>query len=537
MRVATVDDAVRRAADQWPDALAVADAPNRDTFFAGAPLRLRWRELDRAVDNLATALTAIGARPNVAVAVQLPNVVELVLTILACGRIGAVCVPFPIQHRGHELDDGLRASSARIIVTAARPDRPDQLDTVAAVAADLGTPVEIATFGSATVDGGTVLSVDTSPTSSTSTPRGGPTGPDEVLTICWTSGTTGTPKGVPRTPSMWLASGYFQVDELDLHHDDRILCPFPLVNMAGIGGMLVPWAIVGATLLLHQPLDLTVFLGQLTSEEITYTVAPPALLNMLLLDESILAGVELPHLRKITSGAAPLDPWMVEGWDERGIEIVNVFGSNEGAALLSTEASVPDPGLRSRYFPRPSGHGIEVRLVDPDTEQDITETDRPGELRFRGPTVFGGYLDSSGAEFDDAGFFRTGDVFEWADISSEPWLLRFVDRAKDIIIRGGMNISAAELEGLIVAHDSVADCAAIGYHDPALGERVGIFVAPAGGHEPALETIVAHLKGLDIASYKLPERLEIVDELPRNPLGKIAKSDLRDRWRSADGSS
>jgi acyl-CoA synthetase (AMP-forming)/AMP-acid ligase II len=534
MRVTTVDDAIRQVAEQWPDALALADAPNREAFFAGEPLRLTWREVDRAVDNLAVALTAIGAGPHVAVAVQLPNVVELVLTILACGRIGATAVPFPIQHRRHELDYGLRASSARIIVTGTRPDRPDQLDTVSAVVDDLDTPVHIATFGSAIVDTGTALTVDTTEAAAS---QGVPAGPDEVLTICWTSGTTGTPKGVPRTPSMWLASGYFQVDELDLLHDDRILCPFPLVNMAGIGGMLVPWAIVGAVLFLHQPLDLPVFLGQLTSEEITYTVAPPALLNMLLLDDSILAGVDLSHLRKITSGAAPLDPWMVQGWDELGVEIVNAFGSNEGAALLSTATSVPDPKLRARYFPRPSAEGIEVRLVDPDSEDDINETGRPGELRFRGPTVFGGYLDASGAEFDDAGFFRTGDIFEWADTSSDPWLLRFVDRAKDIIIRGGMKISAAELEGLIAAHDSVADCAAIGYRDASLGERVGIFVAPAGDHEPSLETIVAHLRNMGIASYKLPERLEIVDALPRNALGKIAKNDLRDRWRTTEENS
>jgi acyl-CoA synthetase (AMP-forming)/AMP-acid ligase II len=351
-----------------------------------------------------------------------------------------------------------------------------------------------------------------------------------VLTICWTSGTTGTPKGVPRSPSMWLASAQNQVDSLGLGSDDRILCPFPIVNMAGIGGMVVPWAITGAALLLHQPLDLPVFLGQLVSEKITYTVAPPAVLNMLLADESLLEGVDLSNIRKISSGAAPLDPWMVEGWDERGIEIVNIFGSNEGAGLISTAGSVPDPAQRARFFPRPSAEGVEVRLVDLETGDDITGPEEPGELRFRGPTVFDGYLGSTGVEFDDAGFYRTGDIFEWVDTSSDTELLRFVDRAKDIIIRGGMNISAAELEGLIVAHESVGDCAAIGYRDRALGERVGVFVAPSGGETPTLEAIVAHLQGVGVASYKLPERFELIDALPRNPLGKIAKNELRARW-------
>ncbi len=529
MHSPTIDETIRQAARRRPDALAVADPPNRDDFFGGEPLRLTWGQLDSAVSNLAASLTEIGAGPDVAVAVQLPNTVELVLTILACGRIGAVVVPFPIQHRRHELEYGITASSAAVIVTAARPDRPDQLETIASLVAEIGTGIRVATFGAETTDGATRLNVDTSP----STFEGSPGGPDDVVSICWTSGTTGTPKGVPRSSSMWLASGRFQVDELDLNGDDRILCPFPVVNMAGIGGILMPWAITGAGLFLHQPLDLPVFLAQIASEQITYTVAPPALLNMLLANRSMLDGVDLSHIRKIASGAAPLDPWMVEGWDQLGVEIANVFGSNEGAALLSTKASVPDPTERAHYFPRPTTEGIEVRLVDLDTDAEIDEPGHPGELRFSGPTVFGGYLESSGDEFDDAGFFCTGDIFEWVENTSEPRLLRFVDRAKDIIIRGGMNISAAELEGLIVGHESVAECAVVGYHDAALGERVGIFVTPAGDSEPTLEAILEHLRNIGIASYKLPERLQIVAALPRNPVGKITKTDLRTLWATS----
>ncbi len=527
MRATNIDEAVRSAATQRPDALALADAPNREAIFEGNPLRLTWREVDRAVDNLARSLSTAGAGPGAPVAIQLPNIAELVLTILACGRAGAIAVPFPVQHRRHELEYGLVTSAARVIVTAARPDRPDQLESVAAVVADLDHDVHIATFGSAASPGGTRLTVETSGAAY----QGEPGGPDDVVTICWTSGTTGTPKGVPRTAAMWLASGRFQVAQLDLTSDDRILCPFPVVNMAGIGGMLVPWAIVGAALYLHQPLDLPVFLDQLASEAITYTVAPPPLLNMLLSNQAMLDGVDLSSIRKISSGSAPLDPWMVEGWDRLGIEIVNVFGSNEGAAMLSTKAAVPDPAERARFFPRPTHEGIEVRLVDLDTDDDIVEPGRTGELRFSGPTVFDGYLHSSGDEFDGAGFYRTGDMFEWvAAASSEPRLLRFVDRAKDIIIRGGMNVSAAELEGLVTSLESVAECAVVGYPDATLGERVGVFVVPAAGGEPTLDGVIAHLREIGIASYKLPERIEIVTALPRNPVGKVTKTDLRNRW-------
>ncbi|MCP3989890.1 MAG: long-chain fatty acid--CoA ligase, partial [Actinomycetia bacterium] len=334
-----------------------------------------------------------------------------------------------------------------------------------------------------------------------------------------------------RSNAMWLASGSFQVDELALTNQDRILCPFPVVNMAGIGGMLVPWAIAGAALHLHQPMDLNVFLQQLVGEQITYTVAPPPLLNMLLANEAMLDGVDLSNVRMISSGSAPLDPWMVEGWDQRGIEIVNVFGSNEGAAMLSTKAMVPDATQRARYFPRPEREGVEVRLVDLDSGDEITEPGRLGELRFRGITVFEGYLDSSGEEFDDEGYYRTGDLFEWVDDATPPQLLRFVDRAKDIIIRGGVNISAAEVEGLVASHETVAECAAIAFPDTNLGERLGVFVVAAEGGEPTLEAITAHLRELDVASYKLPERIEIIEALPRNPVGKVTKPNLRQRWQ------
>lgn len=515
----TIDHLVRRSVAERGDALALADAPNRAAFFGGEPHRLTWNELDRAVDSMASQLSDLGVTAQTAVAVQLPNVVELVVALLACARTGAIAVPFPVQHRGHELRSGLAVADVRVVLTADRPDRTDQVETMQAIAAEIGN-IEVAEPATIDLVRAALAPVGTAPLS-----------PDDVATICWTSGTTGLPKGVPRTHAMWRASSDYQVAELSITADDRILCPFPVVNMAGIGGMLLPWITAGAALFLHQPLDLQVFIGQIQGEKISYTVAPPPVLNMLLRNEALLASVDLSTIRAISSGSAPLDPWMVAGWQERGIEIVNVFGSNEGAALLSTMRSVPDPEERARFFPRPEREGVVVRLVDLDTAEEITETGRPGELRFSGPTVFSGYVGSTGEEFDAEGFYRTGDVFQWAGTAEPPDLLQFIDRAKDIIIRGGMNISAAEVEALVASHDTVTECAAVAYPDPDLGERVGLFVVAADGAEPTLDDLLMHLRGLEIASYKLPERIELVDALPRNPVGKITKADLRARWQ------
>ncbi|MGK0226302.1 MAG: acyl-CoA synthetase (AMP-forming)/AMP-acid ligase II, partial [Thermoproteota archaeon] len=370
----TLDVLLQRAVAAHPDSEALIDAPNRASFFTGEPQRLTWGDLDNAVNGVATALQTAGVNAGDAVAIQLPNAVELPISLLACFRIGAVATPFPIQHREHELRHGLRTSGARHLITAARPDRDDVLAASMSVLAEFDAAM--LTFGTATIDSATVLVLPEGPAS---IPAEHVADPSDVATICWTSGTTGTPKGVPRAHSMWLASSDLQVTELGLTADERILCPFPVVNMAGIGGMLVPWLQTGSALLLHHPIDLPVFLGQISSEAISYTVAPPPLLNMLLRNEAMLDSVDMSHISKISSGSAPLAPWMVEGWQQRGIEIVNVFGSNEGAAMLSTMATVPDPTERARFFPAPQRLGIEARLVSLETGDEITEPGHQGE--------------------------------------------------------------------------------------------------------------------------------------------------------------
>ncbi len=523
-----------RAAER-PDAVALVDAPNRSAWFSGDEQRLTWAEVVGAVDAVAARLAADGVGHGSPVGIQLPNVAELAVSLLALARLGAVGVPFPIQHRSHELATGWEAAALAGFITGARPDRSDQLQTVASVASGFAEP-RLWVYG----PGGDQfhrLTLDPGGDDPVPTPAGHP---DEVATICWTSGTTGTPKGVPRTHNGWVAAGKFNVAGVGLTADDRVLCPFPLVNMAGIGGMLVPWLLAGFRLVLHQPFDLVVFLSQVGSEQITYTVAPPPLLNMLLRSTDLLATADMSSVRAIASGAAPLDPSMVTGWQsQHGIEVINIFGSNEGAALLSTRELVPDPGERARFFPRlgrsemdwptPVASENETRLVDPESGEEITQPGRIGELRFRGPTVFGGYLHSDGTEFDADGFFRTGDLFEIAGPPGDPRYYRFVDRAKDIIIRGGMNISATEVETMLLTHPQVREVAAVAAPAGDLGEVVAVFVVPAADDPPQLDGLAAHLRAQGIASYKLPERLIVVAELPRNPLGKVLKAELREQ--------
>ncbi|MEO5878219.1 MAG: class I adenylate-forming enzyme family protein, partial [Streptosporangiaceae bacterium] len=393
----TFDDLLRAQVAARPDRTAVVDPPNRDS-----PERLTWAELDERVDRLAVVLFDLGVRKDIVVAVQLPNGVGIAAALLAISRLGAISTPFPVQYREYELSQLVKLANAAVFVTEPQfRERADGLGLPVLTLEHLDVPYD------GRLDGYLAdLEVDG----------------NDCVTICWTSGTEGTPKGVPRCHNDWLAGCVGGVEAPRLTGDDVLLNPFPMVNMAGFVGMFLPWLRTGAVLVQHQPFDLPVFLQQIAQERVTYTVAPPALLTLLLQREEILAQADISSLRVLGSGSAPLPPAMVRGWQDRhGLNVVNFFGSNEGVALLS---DVPDPEERARFFPRPGAEGIEwpsrlnnwmtVRLVDPATDEVITEGGHPGELLIAGPTVFAGYLGPVASPFTDDGFLRTGDLFEYA---------------------------------------------------------------------------------------------------------------------------
>ncbi|WP_109526101.1 class I adenylate-forming enzyme family protein [Nocardia aurea] len=545
----TVDGLLRARVAARPGALAVVDPANKAQLTGGLPRRLTWGELDAEVDRVAAVLVERGFGHGDVLALQLPNTAELCVTFLAAFRIGAVVTPFPVQYREYELAQLVRLAGARGFVTCARlGDRPmadtardlaaavDGLDTVAIWGGELATD-EFAADGGA----GGLVGLDTAqgdPGRLTAHLAGLTIDPGECLTICWTSGTEATPKGVPRCHHDWLATARVCTAAPNLTGDDVVLNPFPMVNMAGIAGVFLPWLISGCALVQHQPFDLPVFLGQIAAERVTYTLVPPALLTMLLQREEVLAATDISSLTRVGSGSAPLPPSMVRGWQERhGIAVINFFGSNEGVALLSDPVSMPDPVDRASFFPRPGLPGVdypsrvlaatESRLVDVATGEDVTEPGQPGELLVRGPTVFAGYLPGTATResVDGDGWLHTGDVFEIAGDAGQ--YLRYLDRAKDVIIRGGMNIAPAEIESLLSGHPKVADVACVGYPDEVLGERVCVFAVARPGEQITLDELVGHLRERRVASYKLPERLEIAEALPRNPVGKILKRELR----------
>ena len=516
-----------------PDAEALVDAPNRADFIDGAPRRLTWRALAAEADMYATAFLELGLTGDDIVCVQLPNCVELPAVYLACLRLGIVVTPVPVQYREHELEHILGITQPRAIVTAARILHHDHAAMMRGLAArhpSVHTVLAIDALPRWEADGDRIAQHE----------REHPTGANDVFTICWTSGTEGVPKGVPRSHNEWLAIPENIILSGGLKPGCHLLNAFPLVNMAGIAGQFLPWLLTGAKLVMHHPFNLGVFLAQVKDEAIDYTVAAPAILATLAQNPDLMAGLEGSRLRAIGSGGGPLAEWTVRVFTERyGIDVINYFGTNEGASLTASALDLPDPALRASYFPRfgvddyewklPVARRVRTRLVDPDTGLDIDTPGTPGELRVRGPAIFPGYFrapDMTARAFDSQGYYRTGDLFEIAGERRE--LYRFVGRLKDIIVRGGFNISSEELEALLLAHPKVREVAIVGYPDDNLGERVCAVVVPQAGATLALPELVAFLRTeKKVASYKLPEKLLLLDALPRNPVGKVLKRDLR----------
>jgi len=533
----TIDALLRERVSQFGDIPAITDPLNREALLDGPFRTLTWPQLDEQVSRLAQVLLAEGIGTGDVVGIQLPNTVEIVIAFLAAVRIGAIVAPFPVQYRAWELTHLSNVAQVRGFLTASRIGQRPAAAELAGLRPQIPSLRWAGVFG-AGLDERIAAADDRSGLAAHL--AGFSPDPNDCVTICWTSGTESTPKGVPRTHYDWMAMCTGTVEGPDLTADDVLLNPFPMVNMAGINGMFLPWLKVGGLLVQHHPFDLATFLAQIERHRATYTCAPPALLTVLLQNEALLAQADISSLRILGSGSAPLAPSLLQGWHDRyGIEIINFYGSNEGIALLGTPKDIPDPAVRAQYFPRYGARDWEftmarstlARIVDPQTGAEITEAGVPGELRIKGPGVFPGYLPASGVPdpFDEDGYLRTGDILQIA--GDDLQYLQYVDRSKDMVVRGGMKISAAELEGFVAGHPKVADVAVVAYPDEVLGERACVVLVPRPGQTVTLAEIVAYLRDLGIATYKLPERLELRDELPRNPLGKVLKRALRAELR------
>jgi acyl-CoA synthetase (AMP-forming)/AMP-acid ligase II len=535
---ATVDDLFAAIVAAHPGRLALVDAPNRVDFTNGEPARLTYSELDRAVSAVAGRMALAGVGYDDVVVYQLPNTVEAVIMLLACARIGVICSPVLPQFDENELRPILATLKPRLFVTVSRYRRRDLSEAVQAVCDGTDCTVVVldqpahADWLSPAAGGAEALA---------RVQAAGRPSADDVFTVCWTSGTEGEPKGAMRSHNNWRWTGRIMVETALLQPGDVILNSRPLVNMAAIGGSVMSWLMCAGTLVMHPPLDIPLALRQIRDERVQATFMPPAFFLSLLNDPELAAGSDISSLRVMGTGSATIPSWAIERMEtDHGVEIVNFFGANEGTSLLSSPREMPDASHRGSYFPRLGSRGfdwpsvplapqIQARLIDLSTGEEIDEPGRPGELRMRSPSIFAGYFgraDLTRNAFDADGYLRTGDLFEIAGEGELGRYYRYVGRSKDIIVRGGLKIAPAELDELLSRHPLLKEAAAFGFEDARLGEKVGVAAVPRQPGTVSLQDIIQYLRDQKVAVFKLPERLMLLDALPRNAMQKVLRREL-----------
>lgn len=512
----------QRWAEQWPHDVAVIDERQR----------LTYAELAARVETLAGLLLRIGLRGGPEgdrIVVQLPNVAELVILVLACCRVGVVPILALPAHRENDLRLLVQAADARAIAVAQSFRGFDHAALADKLADDLPTLEHVLVVPT---DGDSVGADRRVDLVALSTPTGGEAlvlthphpDPSQVALLLLSGGTTGGPKLIPRTHDDYVYNIRVTAVACRFTRDTRFMASIPISHNFGLGcpGVLGVLETGGRAVLVTSPYPATA-LDAINHHEVTDVAVVPAVLQRWI-DEAVTTGRSLPSLRAIVVGGARLP-------EEVARRVAPTFGATLQQALGMAEGLInytrlDDPAdIACQTQGRPVSPGDEIRVVD-QSDADVPDGDI-GELLTRGPYTIRGYWrapEHNGRAFTPDGWYRTGDL-----VRRHPSGNLIVEgRVKDMINRGGEKISADEVENLLYALPGIARAAVVAAPDPVLGERVAAIIVAAPGHPvPALDRLRDSLSRAGIASFKVPELLFVVDELPLTKVGKIDKSGLR----------
>ncbi|MGH2784604.1 MAG: AMP-binding protein [Actinomycetota bacterium] len=476
-----------------------------------------YGELHELIERLAGHLAHMGVEPGDVVSWQLPNWRDAAVIHHAALRAGAIPNPVNPIFRGRELRYVLREAKPRVLFVPGVFRRFDH----AALAGRLrgeGLVEHVVTVRAATAPAIALDDLLSQPADPAPTPLVRPSDPALLL---YTSGTTSNPKGVLHSHETLL----YEIDSLRrvhaITHDDCYLGGSPVTHIAGlVYGLLMPFAIGTRTALLER-WDAGRALELIASERATFQTGAPTFLQMLS-EHPSLRKHDLSSFRLFSTGGANIPTEMIRAAEATlGCTVKRAYGSTEVPTLTATAFEDPEElrlGTDGRAI-----DPAEIRIAAPDGSP--LKAREEGEIWARSPEVFIGYRNAEldRDAFTDEGWFRTGDLGRLDDAG----YLRVTGRLKDIIIRGGENISVKEVEDLLAEHPAVADVAIVGMPDPVLGERACAFVAPRKGATLTFEEMTAFLMSREIARQKFPERLELKAKLPKTASGKVLKQALR----------
>jgi acyl-CoA synthetase len=472
-------------------------------------------DLIAAASPLARGLRAIGLRRGDAIALQLPTARETALLYLAALEIGAVLVPIVHIYGPAEVGFILRDSGARFLCVPERWGGIDFLSRVDALG-HLPDLERVIVLGDRTPRGGITLHEleGLAAQAPAAMDEGGPR-PDDICLLLYTSGTTAQPKGVRHTHR--TVGAEWSVPFID--GDGPYLTPFPAGHIAGFNFLLRPF-ITGTEMVFMDRWDPALAARLVEQHRVRLSGGTPFHLQGLLAAARRDAR-DLSSLAAYGLGGTGVTPEHVEMADRAGFAGGRSYGLTEHSTVSVGWRDMP---LAQRALT--DGRlqpGTRVRIVD-DLDRDLP-AGAEGEILTTGPELFVGYTDASldTQAFTSGGWLRTGDIGR-LDAAN---CLTLTDRKKDIVIRGGENISSREVERVLALHQAVRDVAVVAEPDARYGERVCAFVVLQQGTLLDLDTVQRHFAAAGVARQKTPERLLVVDELPRTPSGKVRKPDLR----------
>ena len=507
-----METAAARIADD-ADFIAVHAITNGDRLACvdlASGVRLTYREFDRQVAKCTGYLESLfGLASDERVAILARNCIDTLILHFACVRAGTILQPLNWRLPGPELRGLVEDASPALFAYQTEFE-------AAAEVAMRGRGIEYV-LRIAPDDNRLAAAIDAAPASDS---RG--TNPDAPVTLLYTSGTTGRPKGVIVTRrNAWTTAFNFSMAN-DVAQRDVLLCDMPMFHVAGLFGVSRSALFMGGTLLISDRFTPQATLSRLSDPAlgITHFFAVPQMAAMLVQDPAY-ATSDLSRLKALVIGGAPLPKSLVERLLADGIMPVEGYGSSEAGSVLHLPID-RDTITREAGSCGVPAMLIEVRLVGPDGS-DVA-TGEVGELWLRGPSVTPGYWNQpeATAKAFDGEWFMTGD----AAVCNAQGFYRIVDRWKDMYISGGENVYPAEIESALAEHAAVAEAAVIGVADARWGESGCAFVVLRADHHAAPAEILVHCRER-LAGYKIPKHVRLVDALPRTASGKVKKDELR----------
>lgn len=509
---ASLADYWQQTARAMPDKIAVVD--NHGASYT-------YSALDHAASCLANWMLAKGIESGDRIAFQLPGWCEFTVIYLACLKIGAVSVPLLPSWREAELVWVLNKCQAKMFFAPTLFKQTRPVDLILPLQNQLPQLQQIVGVDKlAPATSSLSLSqiiADNTPLTTAITTHG-----DELAAVLFTSGTEGLPKGVMLTHNNILASERAYCARLNLTWQDVFMMPAPLGHATGfLHGVTAPF-LIGARSVLLDIFTPDACLALLEQQRCTCMLgATPFVYDLLNVLEKQPA--DLSALRFFLCGGTTIPKKVARECQQLGIKLLSVYGSTESSP--HAVVNLDDPLSRFMHTDGYAAAGVEIKVVD-----DARKTLPPGcegEEASRGPNVFMGYFDEpelTARALDEEGWYYSGDLCRM----DEAGYIKITGRKKDIIVRGGENISSREVEDILLQHPKIHDACVVAMPDERLGERSCAYVVlKAPHHSLSLEEVVAFFSRKRVAKYKYPEHIVVIEKLPRTALGKIQKFLLR----------